>query len=493
MDLPVVPMPVRGERHEGRPFRLTGTTRVVVEGDDPAAVETAVLLASRIGRELGVPIPVVRPGDRGDVVELRIVVDPGLLPVPRDLPAELAAEAYRLVVDDERVVLSALDARGLLRGLATLDQLARRTEKGVLIPPVLVVDHPRYAWRGLCIDLARHWFGPETLRLLVRVMHGLKLNTLHLHLTDDQGWRIESPSYPALTRVSGRTAVGGDPGGYLTVTAFGALATFASARGITVVPEIDLPGHVHAALHALPELVPGREQRPAYTGVGVGFSRLRAEVPATVPFITDVLTELAAVTEGPYLHIGGDEASTMHAAEYHGLVRHAADVASRAGKTVVAWQEAARALPAGSLVQYWDERRGRPSLADAVDAGARLILSPASRLYLDMRYDAGTPMGGDWAGYIDLRRAYEWDPERLLDVPAGAVVGVEAALWTENVRTPSDLFTLLLPRLAAAAEVAWSPGAHLGYESFVTRARRLGVRWDALGVPWHRPALDRNA
>ena len=490
MDLPVVPTPVRGDRLEGRPFRVTGATRVVVGGDDPAAVETAVLLATRIGDELGVAIPVTRPRDRSDVVELRIVVDPGLLPVPRDLPAELAAEAYRLEVDHERVVLSALDARGLLRGLATLDQLARRTEHGVLVPPVLVVDHPRYPWRGLCLDLARHWFGPETLRLLVRVMYGLKLNTLHLHLTDDQGWRIESPSHPALTRVSGGTAVGGDPGGFLTLAEYGALATFADARAITVVPEIDLPGHVHAALHALPALVPGRERRPAYAGVGVGFSRLQAELPATLPFVTDVLTELAAATPGPYLHIGGDEALTMHAAEYHALVRHAAAVVARSGKTVVAWQEAVRALPAGSLVQYWDERHSRPDPGAAAEVGARVIMSPASRLYLDMRYDSRTPMGGDWAGYIDLARAYRWDPGGLLELPKGTVAGVEAALWTENVRTPTELFTLLLPRLAAAAEVAWSPGARRDYQGFVARARRLGRRWDALGVPWHRAALD---
>ncbi len=489
MDLPVVPAPVRGERRRGQPFRVSAGTRVVV-GDDPAAVGTAVLLASRLGYDLGEPIPVTREDKGSGVVELRIVTDPGLLPVPSGLARELAVEAYRLEVDAARVVVTALDARGLLRGLATLEQLARPGEGGVVVPAALVVDHPRFAWRGLCVDLARHWFGPETLRLLTGLLYSLKLNTLHLHLTDDQGWRIDSPSHPALAEVSGRTAVGGDPGGFLSVADYGALVTFAGARGITVVPEIDLPGHVNAALHACADLTPGGEGRPAYTGVGVGFSRLHVELPATLPFVTDVLRDVAEVTPGPYLHIGGDEALTMHAAEYDHLVRHAAAVVARAGKTVVGWQEAVRAaLPPGSLVQYWDERDSDAAMVAAVDAGARLVLSPASRMYLDMRYDPATPMGSDWAGYIDLRRAYEWDPAALLPVPEEAVAGVEAAIWTENVRTHRDLFGLLLPRLAAAAEVAWSPRARIDFPGFTHRVRRLTPRWEAQGLPWHRPAL----
>ncbi|GEN79747.1 hypothetical protein N867_08645 [Actinotalea fermentans ATCC 43279 = JCM 9966 = DSM 3133] len=458
-------------------------------GDDPAAVETAVLLAARIGYDLGAPIGVGREGDT-DVVELRIVVDPAELPVPRDLAPELAAEAYRLEVDADRVVVSALDARGLLRGLATLEQLAHPVDDGVLVPPVLVVDHPRFAWRGLCVDVARHWFGPETLRTIVGLLYSLKLNVLHLHLTDDQGWRIESPSHPSLAEVSGRTAVGGDPGGFLTAGQFAALVTFAEARGITVVPEIDLPGHVNAALHACAELTPGGEGRPAYTGVGVGFSRLHAELPATIPFVSDVLADIAEMTPGPYVHIGGDEALTMHAAEYDHLVGHAARVVAAAGKTVVGWQEALRtSLPPGSLVQYWDERPADASLTAALDAGIRLVFSPASRLYLDMRYDPSTPVGSDWAGFIDLRRAYEWDPVALLGVPESAVAGVEAAIWTENVRTPKDLFGLLLPRLAAVAEVAWSPGARTAFHGFTARLRHITPRWDAQGLPWHRGAL----
>ena len=422
---------------------------------------------------------------------LRVVAERARLPVPARLPPALAADAYRLEVDADRVVVTALEPVGLLRGLAALEQLTLPgPDGGTVVPPLLVIDHPRFAWRGLCLDVARHWFGPETLRDVVGVLFSLRMNTLHLHLTDDQGWRIETPSRPRLTEVSGRTAVDGDPGGHLTLAEYGALVTYAAARGVTVVPEIDVPGHVNAALHAYGSLTPTGQAPPAYTGVGVGFSRLHAESPDTLPFITDVLSDVAAHTPGPFVHIGGDEALTMHAAAYDHLVGHAARVVAQAGKRVVGWQEAARArLPRGSVLQYWDERDGPGPLAAAAAAGAEVLLSPAARVYLDMKYDAATPVGGDWAGHIGLRDSYEWEPTEVMPVPESRIAGVEAAVFTETVRTPRDLFWLLLPRLAGVAEVAWSTPARRGWAGFEPRLRRLAARWDRDGVPWYRPAL----
>jgi len=157
---------------------------------------------------------------------------------------------------------------------------------------------------------------------------------------------------------------------------------------------------------------------------------------------------------------------------------------------VVGWQEIARSpLPPGSVVQYWDEREGADQVVAAVAAGARVLLSPASRLYLDMRYDDATPVGQDWAGHITLRDCYDWEPADLLPVGVDQVIGLEAAIWTEIVRTPRELFILLLPRLAAVAEVAWSAPERRGWEHFARRMLRLTPRWDATGVPWYRGAL----
>ena len=491
VDLPVVPVPVHGERRDGRAFRVSRATRVVV-GDDPGAVSTGVLLAQRVGELLDAAVEVVGEDDGSPgAVVLRLVTDPARLSLPAAPDPEIAAEAYRLEVDADRVVVTALDPCGLLRGLATLEQLVVVGDGAATVAPVLVVDHPRFAWRGLSLDLARHWFSPDVLREVVGVLFTLRMNTLHLHLTDDQGWRLEIASRPALTEVSGATAVGGDPGGFLTRADYASLVTYAAARGITVVPEIDLPGHVNAAQHAYGSLTPSGEPRPVYTGVGVGFSRLHAEAADTLPFITDVLREVAAATPGRYVHIGGDEALTMHAAEYDRLVAHAAAVVTAAGKRVVGWQEVARApLPPGAVVQYWDERESVAAVTGAAAAGARVLLSPASKVYLDMRYDARTPAGSDWAGYIGLRDSYDWEPASLLPVPEDRLAGVEAALWSENVRTSRELHQLLLPRLAAVAELAWSPREARSWPGFCRRLRRLTSRWDAQGLPWYRDALE---
>ncbi|NLE70510.1 MAG: family 20 glycosylhydrolase [Actinomycetales bacterium] len=488
--VPILPAPVRGERRAGRPFLVDATTRVVV-AEEPEAVCAAVLLAHRIGRAAGGPVPVGHrdDGEPGAVV-LRLA-EPGGLPLPPGLAPDLAAEAYRVEVDHARVVVTAAEPVGLLRGLAALDQVAVPVQGGLAVPSCAVLDHPRFAWRGLCLDVARHWFAPETLRDVVLLLASLRMNTLHLHLTDDQGWRIETPSRPRLTEVAAATSVGGDPGGFLSRPEYAALVVFAAAHGVTVVPEIDVPGHVNAALHAYGSLTPSGEPRPPYTGVGVGFSRLHAEVADTLPFLTDVLGDVAAVTPGPYVHIGGDEALTMHAAEYDQLVGHAAGVVVGAGKTVVAWQEAARArLPAGSIVQYWDEQTAPDAVLAAVRDGARVLLSPAGRAYLDTRYDRECPVGSEWSGRIGLRACYEWEPADVLALPDEDVVGVEAAIWTETVATPRDLFWLLLPRLAAIAEVAWSAPERRGWPDFERRLRGLTARWDLAGVPWYRPGLE---
>jgi hexosaminidase len=487
----VIPAPIRAERRDGAPFVLRPGVRLLV-GHEPAAVSTAVLVAERLGAHLGAPVAVTQRDDGAPgVIALRLVTDPGALPVPVDLPSALAAEAYRLEIGARRITVTSLDAQGLLRGLATLEQLARRGgTEGVSFEPVLVVDHPRFSWRGLCLDVARHFFDVETIKTVITLVATVKLNVLHLHLTDDQGWRLHSPSRPRLTEVSGSTAVGGDAGGYLSVAEYADLVTYAAARGVTIVPEIDFPGHVNAALHALGELTPSGEPAPAYTGVGVGFSRLDASLPATGPFVTEVLEEVAAMTPGPYVHIGGDEVLTMDPAEYEQLVGVAVKAVHAAGKTVVGWQEVARApLPPGSVVQFWDDREAGDEVVEAAAAGARVVLSPASRVYLDMRYDEATPVGADWAGHITLHDCYDWEPADVLPLSADQILGVEAAIWTETIRTERELFLLLLPRLAAVGEIGWSEPERRDWVRFVGAMPRLATTWDTRGMPWYRAAI----
>jgi len=485
--VPIVPAPVRAEWQPAGPFSLVTGVRVLLDGP-PGAVQVAARVADVIGAAAGIEVPVVTSDDGGPgLVVLRLPADAPGLGLHRVGADRLAVEQYGVDVGPERIVVTAGGCEGLLHAAASLAQLVVRADGGVVVPAVLIEDAPRFGWRGLSVDVARHFFGPEVLHVVIDAMAQLKLTVLHLHLTDDQGWRLEIPSRPLLAGLSGSTAVDGDPGGWFTVEDFAGLTAYAAERGIVVVPEIDLPGHVNAALHAYGELTPSGAPEPEFTGIDVGFSRLHVGLPATEPFLRDVLADVAAMTQGPYVHIGGDEVLTMDAAEHRALVGLAAARGVAAGKTVVGWQEVAGAdLGPGAIVQLWDQREDPARVVAAVEAGAGLLLSPARRVYLDMKYDESSALGLDWAGTTGLRDAYDWDPLTVVPgVPAERIVGIEAAVWTETLRTADDLFSMLLPRLAAVAEVAWSAPERIGWDGFAARVPRLARRWSDAGLAWH--------
>jgi hexosaminidase len=218
----------------------------------------------------------------------------------------------------------------------------------------------------------------------------------------------------------------------------------------------------------------------------------------TYDFIDDVLGEVAALTPGPYLHVGGDEVFTMPPADYVGFLNRVQPIVTAHGKTVVGWHQVAPAEhEAGRVLQFWGTAPTDPTLAEAVRRGARVILSPGNRAYLDMKYTDQTPLGKDWAGPVEVRQAYDWDPgSYLVDVPADAVLGVEAPLWTETISTLSQAEFMTFPRLPAIAELGWSPASTHDWASFRCRLGAQGPRWTAAGiafhpspqVPWAQPA-----
>jgi hexosaminidase len=316
-----------------------------------------------------------------------------------------------------------------------------------------------------------------------------KLNVLHLHLSDDQGWRLAIDAWPRLTEHGGSTGVGGGDGGSYTQDDFRGIVAYAAERFVTVVPEIDTPGHVQAALASHPELG-GLGPVELYTGTDVGFSSLDVHAERTYRFLDDVLGELAALTPGAFLHIGGDEAHSTSHEDYATFMGRVQPLVAAHGKRVAGWEEIASApLSEGAAVQLWNTRdlRGHDLARSAVAQGARIVMSPADRVYLDMKYDADTPLGLDWAGHVEVRDSYDWDPAALVDgVGEEAILGVEAPLWTETVTTLRDIETMLLPRLCGVAEVAWSPAGTRDWEDFRERVAAEGQRWDAAGVAYHR-------
>ncbi|WP_423791124.1 beta-N-acetylhexosaminidase [Micromonospora cathayae] len=475
----VLPAPMDVRPDPGADFTLTADTAI---GAAPAARDAAEQLAALLRPATGHPLPVVTDPTAGRVT--LALADPGLGP-----------EGYRLEITPARVRLTAATPAGLGHGVQTLRQLLPAAVEAPtpvparwVLPGGTITDRPRYAYRGAMLDVARHFFGvPDVLRVVDHLAR-YKLNHLHLHLTDDQGWRIAVDAWPRLATVGGATQVGGGPGGWYSQADYRRIVGYAARRHVTVVPEIDLPGHVNAALTAYGRLAPDGVAPPPYTGTEVGFSHLDPARESTYAFVADVLGEVAALTPGPYLHIGGDEAFKVPADAYAGFVDRAQRIVADTGKTVLGWHQIAPAAhQPGRVLQYWGREATDPVVADAVRRGAKLVMSPADRTYLDMRYAPDDPFGHDWAGAIDVHRAYDWDPAGYLtDVPAEAVLGVAAPLWTEYVTSRDELERMLLPRLPAIAELGWSPRSGHDWAGFRRRLAGQAARWDTAGVGYHR-------
>jgi len=283
------------------------------------------------------------------------------------------------------------------------------------------------------------------------------MNRFHLHLTDDQGWRIEIKSWPKLAAYGGSKAVNDDPAGSYSQAEYAEMAAYASSRYIILIPEIEMPGHSNAALACYAELNQNDTAPDLYTGIEVGFSSFCVEKDVTYRFVDAVVGEIAALTPGPYIHIGGDESAATKPEDYVQFVERAQAIVRSHGKQMIGWEEINRVkLDPTTIVQSWKNE----SLQAATRQGVKVILSPGTKVYLDMQYDESTPLGLHWAGYVKVKDAYLWDPENQVPgVSASDILGIEACLWSETLRTMQDIDYLAFPRLPGAAEMGWSPAA----------------------------------
>jgi hexosaminidase len=461
-------------------------------GPDTAVSATAVTadiagqLAELLREATGRPIPVV---DGGSIQVLLEGSDENKSP-----------ESYRLDVTADGVTLRAPSEAGLFAGLQTIRQLLPEDPVGsaaaeVILPGGRIEDEPRFAYRGTMLDLARHFFTPDDIKKHIDTIVQFKINHLHLHLTDDQGWRLEIPSWPKLTEVSGGegTGVDGAGPGFLTAAEYTDLIAYAEKRFVTIVPEIDLPGHVNAVQVAYPELTRDGQAVQPRTDAEVGYSSLVADKEETYTFVEDVIRTVAELTPGPYLHIGGDEAFSTPPEDYRTFLDRVLPMPGKYGKQVIGWHEiAAVELPPTAIPQYWRIEPADDGVARAAAAGHQVIMSPADRSYLDMKYDDASPLGLDWAGLVAVSRAYDWDPaDRLPGVGEESLLGVEAPLWSETVRSLADVQYLVYPRLPLIAEIGWSPRAARDWESMRRRLAAFGPRWAAQGVNYFRsPEID---
>ncbi|MFE4197640.1 beta-N-acetylhexosaminidase [Paenarthrobacter sp. NPDC056912] len=501
----LIPRPSHVELLDSPAFTLAAAARIA--GND-STVPVAEQLASLLRRGTGFDVPIVADTRTGDIaLQLVETFDGG-------------PEAYALTVTEGGIQLTAGSNAGLFNAVQTLRQLLpssiedtnpKEGDGSWVIPAVEILDAPRFAYRGLMLDVARNFFTVEEVKKQIDVMTQFKLNALHLHLTDDQAWRIEihapkeNPSgldYAKLTAVGGHGAVEvptavpvrGNSGFY-TQQDFKEIQAYAATKNVLVVPEVDLPGHVNAALAAIPQLNPDGLAKPMSSTSEVGWSTLDAALPATYEFVREVLGQLAEITAGPFLHIGGDEAHVTGHDNYIAMVQEFARIGTETGKTVVGWNEYADAgLPDGAVVQYWHGDLA-PVVRRADSGASSVIMSPAANTYLDQKYDKSSPVGLEWVegGPFTWSEYYNWDPAQggLQD---HQILGVEGPLWTETVRNNQQAYWLLYPRAVSLAEVAWSAQEARNTGDFRRRLGAFGERLAKQGVAFQEaPDVEWSA
>lgn len=512
----LLPLPAQ-LRVDAGSFTVDAHTPIVLADDAAATRRTGAWLAELLARTRGLHLP-LKHG----------VTIAGAIVLQRDPDAPVAnREGYALEVTPQGIRVSARDDAGLFYGAVTLWQLLTPDAKqGAVDVPVLSIrDQPRFAWRGLMLDSVRHFQSVAEIERLLEQMAQHKLNTFHWHLTDDQGWRIQIKRYPELTRIGAwRTPPGagrdGEPqryGGFYTQAQIRRIVAYAAARQITVVPEIDMPGHAQAAVAAYPQFGVTGQRPPVSVDWGINPYLYNVD-DATFEFIGNVLEEVMALFPSTYIHVGGDEAikdqwqaapavqAKMHAL---GIAREDAlqgwfidrvgQYLDKHGRKLVGWDEILDGdkLPADATVMSW---RGTDGAIKAALMGHDVVLSPSPALYFD---HVQGELDDEYAGRLGVESlqsvyAFPTVPAVLGAAQARHVLGVQANVWTEHMPTMAHVEHAVFPRLDALSEVAWSPPVANGWPGFLARLPAQFARYRAQHVAYADSAFavdigtDRN-
>jgi hexosaminidase len=516
---PVIPAPVRFDSDRGEFTFRSGTTIAHTNADVASIVERFCL---EVTRRTGLRVLPMAGNSESNEPSVRIELatggELGALPAPMgvsptgDGPPD---ERHSLTIDEHQVVVRAEEPVGVARGLTTLIQLLAATPstkaREVSLPGARILDAPRYAWRGLSLDLARTFFTVDEVRRVIDLLALYKLNVLHLHPTDDQSWRLPV----------GRSAESSKS----DVTFYSAedlrgLAGYAEDRFVTIVPEVGTPGHASAFVRMRPELNTGRNlvEFELPPGHKHHTAWLDPELPATFEVIQEVLTGVVAIFQGPYIHIGGDEPRGMPHDLYSSYVQRVRGLVRSIGKRPLGWQESARAgLGPDDVIQYWfsdialaaslppevraqmdaDVAMSRRDVETAVAASVPVIVSPLNHCYLDVPYaePSADPGQAERQGRVGLQlyspktvaESFDWEPTEALGPGRAAhVAGVEAAIWAETISDFDDLCFLLLPRLAGVAHKAWSDPQVAAWTAHRDRLARHGRLWAQDGLTYFR-------
>jgi len=517
----IIPQPVELEVCDGR-FAFAADTQVVASG---AARAVAAKLVGFLAPAMGYRLSLVEDSPRQENV-VRLKVDAAL-------NDQLGGEGYRLEATTRSVVISAAGPAGLFYGIQTLRQLLPpavfRVQKAEgaewAVPCLRITDYPRFKWRGLLIDPARHFIPREDVERFIDTMALHKFNRLQIHLTDDQGWRIEIKKHPQLTEIGAKMDLttilrGGahneagaqHPGGYYTQDEIRQLVRYAAEHYVTVVPEIEMPAHTGAAIVSYPHLalypqklndLPPEKRWTANEGV-------LAPRPQTVAFMQDVLTEVMELfSPGGYIHIGGDEANIDHwrksqemqalisrlglkdeAGLHSWFIKQMDTFLTNHGRRLVGWDEILQGgLAPGAIVMSW---RGQEGGITAAKAGHDVIMAPTSHTYFDYYQGPAQIEPKAIGGYLPMDKTYQFEPipPALDSEQAKHILGGQGQLWGEYITDHKHRQYMAYPRAAALSEALWSSGKNRSYEAFLVRLSEHLKRLDAAGVNY-RP-LDKR-
>jgi len=472
----------------GSSFLINGKTSIVVPSDLNGIGE---YLKDKVNNVSGINASVKGEGQGKGEISLSLVSS----------NSEIDHDGYSLDISEDHVNIEARTPAGLFNGVQTLNRLLQIAPlaPGELleIPTGRIIDNPNFNYRGSMLDVARHFFSVSDVKRYIDLISMYKMNVLHLHLADDQGWRIEIKSWPNLTLHGGQTEVGGGEGGFYTQDQYKEIVSYAADRYITIIPEIDMPGHTNAALSSYPELNCDGIAPAMRTDIAVGYSTLCVRKDITYKFVDDVIKEVAALTPGPYIHIGGDESHVTKHDDYVYFVNKVQDIVNKYGKTMIGWDEVANAdLKSQNVAQHWNFKDQAKS---AAKAGAKIIISPAKKAYLDMKYDSTTALGLKWANTIEVDTSYMWNPEDIVPgIDKSSILGVEAPLWSETITNMDEIEFLAFPRMASYAELGWTSKDQRNWDDFKVRLGKEQSRYEALGidfyksprVPWVKEAMS---
>jgi hexosaminidase len=516
-DYAVIPLPQEVAIQGSAPFLLKPSTPITYQEGDAEMEQTARFLASYIKEVTGYE-PKVTMGDAGKGIHLSIASD------------IRNKEGYRLLVSENGVEIAGASNAGIFYGVQTLRKSIPAAADGmqVELPAVSINDYPRFPYRGMHLDVSRHFFPTDSVKKFIDILALHNMNRFHWHLTDDQGWRIEIKKYPELTQIGSKrkeTVIGRNSGkydgqpydGFYTQDEIRDVIAYAKERFITIIPEIDLPGHQLAALATYPELGCTGGPYEVWTQWGVSDDVICAGNEKSMQFLEDVLAEVIDLFPSEYIHIGGDECpkvrwqkcpkcqARIKAEGIKGDNKHSAEeylqsyVISRMekfveskGRHIIGWDEILEGgLAPNATVMSW---RGVGGGIEAAKQQHNVIMTPNSYLYFDYYQSTDTehdPLA--IGGYLPLERVYSFEPtDGIPEEYQKYVIGAQANLWTEYIPTFSQMEYMIMPRMDALADIQWS-NAPKDYKAFLPRLVRMTKLYDRLGYNYAKHIFDIRA